>query len=248
MNDIKISNPIVSIYDEYYKDGDSEWRRLGAIGKVDNIVSLCRNLPHHSILEIGAGDGSILKMLSELNFGEKLFALEISSSGVAVIENKRISRLAECKIFDGYHVPYDNNQFDIVILSHVVEHVEHPRRFLYEASRVAKHLFIEVPLEDTIRMPRDFVFGAVGHINFYSPKTIRRFVQSCNLRILSQIVTNPSKGLYTFKNRWKGLIHYYLKQAILKMIPLVATQLFAYHGALVCEKMPDSIKQEFAHL
>lgn len=236
MNEIKISDHLVGNYEDYYEDGDSEWRRLGAMGKVDNIVSLCGALPRSSILEIGAGEGSILKRLSELDFGEELYALEISPSGVKAIKNKGISRLAECKIFDGYHVPYDNNRFDIAILSHVVEHVEHPRQLLYEASRVAKYVFIEVPLEDTIRLPHDFVFDKVGHINFYSPKTIRRLVQSCNLRVLSQIATNPSKGTYTFQKGYKGLINYYIKQALLTVLPTVATELFTYHGALVCEK------------
>jgi len=162
MDKITISDHLRTNYQDYYEDGDSEWRRLGAIGKVNNIVSLCGDLPHSSILEIGAGEGSILKRLSELEFGEELYALEISPSGVETIKNKRISRLIECKVFDGYHVPYDSDRFDIAILSHVVEHVEHPRQLLYEASRVAKYVFIEVPLEDTVRLPRDFVFDKVG--------------------------------------------------------------------------------------
>jgi SAM-dependent methyltransferase len=236
MNEIKISDHLRMNYEDYYEDGDSEWRRLGAMDKVDNIVSLCSELPRSSILEIGAGEGSILKRLSELNFGERLYALEISPSGVEAIKNKGISQLAECRIFDGYHVPYDNNRFDIAILSHVVEHVEHPRQLLYEVSRVATYLFIEVPLEDTIRLPRDFVFDKVGHINFYSSKTIRRLVQSCNLRVLHQITTNPSKGAYTFQKGYKGLINYHIKQALIKVLPSVATEIFTYHGALVCEK------------
>ena len=165
MSGFTINAHLSANYEDYYEDGDSEWRRLGAIGKVDNIVSLCRGLPHSSVLEIGAGEGSILNRLSGLDFGEELYALEISPSGVKTIKNKKISRLLECKVFDGYHVPYGDDRFDIAIVSHVVEHVEHPRQLLYEASRVAKYVFVEVPLEDTIRLPRDFVFDKVGHIN-----------------------------------------------------------------------------------
>ena len=239
VNEVKISEHLKSNYEDYYGDGDSEWRRLGAIDKVDNIVSLCGDLPHYSILEIGAGEGSLLKRLSELDFGREFYALEISPSGVETIKNKNIPRLVECKGFDGYHVPYDNERFDIAILSHVVEHVEHPRLLLYEASRVAKYLFIEVPLEDTVRMPRDFVFDSVGHINFYSPRTIRRLVQSCNLRVIDQVTTNPSKGTHTYQKGRKGLINYYVKQVLLRVLPNVATEVFTYHGALVCEKGTD---------
>src|SRR5580765_713243 len=146
MSEIRISDHLKKNYEDYYEEGDSEWRRLGAIDKVDNIISLCGDLPHNSILEIGAGEGSILSRLSELNFGNQLYALEISPSGVETIKNKGISRLVECNVFDGYHLPYDDNKIDMAILSHVVEHVEHPRQLLYEASRVAKYVFVEVPL------------------------------------------------------------------------------------------------------
>jgi len=69
---MNISQELENNYKNYYENSDSQWRRIGAIGKVENIITLCNKLPHSSILEIGAGDGSILKRLSELNFGKKL--------------------------------------------------------------------------------------------------------------------------------------------------------------------------------
>jgi len=236
MNEIKISDYIRTNYEDYYDEGDSAWRQITAIDKVDNIISLCKELPQRSILEIGAGEGSLLRRMSELHFGEKFYAVEISSSGVEVIKKKSIPRLADCRVFDGYHVPYDNDKFDIAILSHVIEHVEHPRQLLYEASRVAKYLFVEVPLEDTARLPNDFVFNKVGHINFYSPRTIRLLIQSCNLNILNQIIRNPSKDTYTFAYGRKGVIKYYIKQFMIAASPSFSAHFLSYCGALLCEK------------
>jgi SAM-dependent methyltransferase len=236
MNGIKISDHLKNNYEDYYEDGNSEWRRISAMDKADNIISLCGSLPRSSIIEIGAGEGSILNRLSELSFGDELFAIEISPSGVETIKGKEIPRLAECKLFDGYHVPYDDDRFDIAILSHVIEHVEYPRQLLYEAARIAKYVFIEVPLEDTIRLPKNFVFDKVGHINFYSPKTIRQLIQSCNLSVLSQITVNPPKESYTFQKGHKGSINYYIKQTLVNTLPGLATMLFTYHGALVCKR------------
>jgi len=239
MNEAKVSDRLKSNYDGYYEDGDSELRRLCAVAKADNIVALCKDLPRHSVLEIGAGEGSILKRLSEVNFGEELYGLEISSTGVRTIQNKGIQRLVECKLYDGYRVPYEDNKFDIVILSHVVEHLEHPRQLLYEAARVAKYIFVEVPLEDTVRLKQDFVLDSVGHINYYSPKTIRRLLQSCNLRVLQQVTLNPRKETYAFRSGFKGLLHYRFKQTLIKTMPRLAPRLLCYNGALVCEKNPD---------
>lgn len=240
MNDILISDEIINNYKDYYDSGDSEWRRIGAIGKVDNIIKLCSKYPHSSILEIGAGEGSILKRMSELNFGDKLYAIEISETGVETIKNKNIPLLTECKLYDGYHIPYEVNTFDIVILSHVVEHLEYPRQLIYEASRVAKILFVEVPLEDTKRLSDNYIFDKVGHINFYSPKTIRLLLQTCNLKVLNELIANPTKNTYTFNVGRKGLINYYIKQLLLKISSSLATRLFCYHGALVCKKTKKS--------
>jgi len=235
MKNIGISDSFKNNYEDYYEEGASEWRWLGAMDKASNIVALCDAIPHSLILEIGAGEGSILKRLFELGFGEELYALEVSLTGVETIKKRGIPRLTECLQFDGYDIPYNNHQFDLAILSHVVEHVEFPRRLLYEAARVARYVFIEVPLEDTVRLKADFVFDKVGHINPYSPKTIRRLTQTCNLEVLRQTVTNPSKAVYTYRQGKKGLINYYIKEGLLKVLPGLATSILTYHSSLLCQ-------------
>jgi len=231
---------LLSNYEDYYEEGDSEWRWFGAIDKAHNIQTLCKNLPINSVIDIGAGEGSILKRLSDLEFAKEFYALEISPTGVAAIKNKNISCLKECSLFDGYNIQYYNNKFDLAVLSHVIEHVEYPRKLLYEAKRIAKYVFVEVPCEDTIRLPRDFLFDKVGHINFYSPKTFRRLLQTCNLKVIGQQTTNPSKYVYTFQKGKKGLINYYIKEYLLRFFPLIATMTFSYHSSIICEDGHES--------
>ena len=237
MKEIMASKLLLDNYNDYYKNGDSEWRWLGAGDKAENIISLCSTCPHESILEVGAGEGSILKRLSERGFGKVFYALEISSTGVDTIKKKDIPRLLECALFDGYNIPYEDNKFDLVVLSHVIEHVEYPRKLLYEAGRVAKYVFVEVPLEDTLRLSRDFHFNKVGPINFYSPKTIRRLIQTCNLEVVNQKVTNPSKAVYMYKDGKIGLVHYLIKEYFLRFFHRAAVTIFTYHSALICKKI-----------
>jgi ubiquinone/menaquinone biosynthesis C-methylase UbiE len=215
-------------------DGESEWRRIGAVGKVENILSLCDAIPHRTILEIGAGEGSIAHRLGELGFAQELYALEVSESGVAAIAAREVPSLVECRLFDGYAIPYADKQFDLAILSHVVEHVENPRALLYDAKRVARYVFVEVPTEDTLRLPHDFVADDVGHINFFSPITIRLLLQSCGLEVLAQRTTNPPKAAYVYRSGGRGALSYLVKQVALRAAPAIATQLWTYHSALIC--------------
>jgi SAM-dependent methyltransferase len=235
MSEFGLSAKLKENYDSYY-DGESEWRTLGAVDKVNNVVGLCRSLPHQKILEIGSGDGAILQRLSELKFGEALYSIEISESAVDTIRHRMIPRVHECQLFDGYRISYPDRQFDLVVLSHVLEHVEHPRMLLYEASRVAKFIFLEVPLEDTVRLNREFVFNSVGHINFYSWKAIRHLVQSCGLKILTQTVTNPSLPVYRYCSGRAGILKFGIKELLQRISPVLACRLLTYHCSIVCEK------------
>jgi SAM-dependent methyltransferase len=235
MSELKVSAHLQSNYKDYYKEPDSEWRSLGAIDKAHNIQTLCNDLQINSVIEIGAGEGAILQQLSALDFAKDLYALEISPTGVTAIKNRNIPCLKECVLFDGYNIPYGKTRFDLAVLSHVVEHIEYPRKLLYEAKRIARYVFVEVPLEDTVRLSRDFRFDKVGHINFYSPKTIRRLIQSCDLKVLNQKTTNLPKDGYVFRHGKKGLINYYIKEYLLKFFPRLATEIFTYHSSIICE-------------
>ena len=159
----------------------------------------------------------------QLGFGERHTAIDVSETGIDAIRSRGIPSLVECRSFDGEHIPYADAQFDLAILSHVVEHVEHPRKLLYEAARVARHVFVEVPLEHNLRLPRDFVADRLGHINVYSATSVRRLLQSCGLDVLEQIVVNRSRATYAYHgDRFAGL-KYWTKELALRAAPRLAT-------------------------
>jgi SAM-dependent methyltransferase len=224
-------------YDAYYADGASEWRRLGALAKADNLVALCARVPHQSLLEIGAGEGALLARLAELGFGRWLHAAEISESGVRAIRARAIPGLAACERFDGAMLPWPDDCFDLAVLSHVLEHAEHPRRLLAESARVARAVFVEVPLEDNWRLPRDYRPDGVGHINFFHPRSLRRFVQTCGLEVVAETVAVPSREAMVFRSGARGALGWGAKTLALRAAPLLATRLATYHGALLCRRV-----------
>jgi SAM-dependent methyltransferase len=237
VNALNVTPAIRELYNNQYS-GESEWRKIGARGKVRNIQTVCGGIPHDRILDIGSGEGSILQGLSDGNFGLSYCSLEISESAVRTIRERKIAKLKECSLFDGYTIPYADGAFDLAILSHVVEHVEYPRRLLQEASRTAKFVFVEVTLEDTVRLKADYIPLPVGHINFYSRKTIRLLTQTCGLGVLKQITTNPSRQTQEFQFGFRGALKFFFKNALLSLSPELATRFLTYHSSLLCTKEP----------
>lgn len=237
MNDISVNERLKLNYDEYY-EGESEWRWLGAIDKAANVVALCDkivSIPHNTVLDIGSGEGALIKRLSDIGFGHELYSLEISTSAIDIIIKRNIPRLVECKLFDGYRIPYEDKKFDLAILSHVVEHVEYPRMILREAGRVANYVFVEVPLELNARLPENYKWDKVGHINFYCPKTIRRLLQTTGFEVVSLKIINPSYAVYKYRFGKKAIFRFLPKEILLRLWPCLATSLYTYHCAILCQ-------------
>jgi len=92
---------------------------------------------------------------------------------------------------------------DLIILTHVLEHVEHERLLLRELKRVAKMVVIEVP--------RDYRFGvdarikhflAYGHINMYTPTSLRYLLATEGLEVIKDLTDTIAPEVtkfYTFE-------------------------------------------------
>ena len=192
---VKMDQDITKHYDRHYRSGESEWRRLGALDKVRHIQEMCAGYDYQSILEIGAGEGALLQRLGEVGFGADLAGLEVSETAINVLRTRNIPNLSTAVLFDGYNAPFSERCFDLAILSHVLEHAEHPRALLLEAKRVARSVFVEVPLELHIRTPRDFAPTSTGHINLFNP-VIRHLIQTTGMSVAAARVVNPGYAVY----------------------------------------------------
>ena len=230
-----VSTGLRENYDSYY-DGESEWRVLGAKYKAMNIDHMCERVPHSTVLDIGAGEGSVSVELIRTGFSSNISCLEISQSGVAAIAERQIPEIKEAAQFDGYESPYPDRHFDLAISSHVLEHVEHERIFLAEAGRVAEHLFLEVPLEDTFRLGRDYRPSRVGHINFYNFKTFRRLIQTSGFEIVDQILFETPLEVISYSKKLKGTLQFALRTAADRISRSGASRLFTYHCGILCRR------------
>jgi SAM-dependent methyltransferase len=131
------------------------------------------------VLECGAGEGSILQQLDAAGFCPEMHAVEIAPSGLRAIQRRGLPTLAGALRFNGYNLPYRDKSFDLAILSHVLEHVEHPRLLLRELRRVSRYQVIEVPLDYSPRVDRAVDhYLAYGHLNIFTPALLRFLLRS----------------------------------------------------------------------
>jgi SAM-dependent methyltransferase len=82
------------------------------------------------VLDVGAGDGTLLATLRDL--GWTVHGLDFDERAVEAAA----SRGVEVQLGDPRKLPYADTSFDAVVMSHVIEHVEDPGVVLAEAWRV----------------------------------------------------------------------------------------------------------------
>ena len=208
-------------YGDYYNDSITEWREFAAFYKAENIAKLTSDLKISKVLEVGAGEGAILHWLDKWKFAPELYAIEISESGVEYTTKRNIPSLKEIKLFDGYTIPYPDNHFDLVVCSHVMEHVEHPRLLLREIRRVSKHQVFEVPIDFSFQVDKKLdYYLRYGHINIFTPSLFRFLLKSEGFTVVKNRPTMFSAPILKrmFMNPIKRLV-ISIKQLLIKIIP-----------------------------
>jgi SAM-dependent methyltransferase len=101
-------------------------------------LSVCIDSDTITILDIGCGDGAISKLMRDSNTGLKISGIDIVARPHCAIP---------FKLYDGKHIPFDDNSFDVCMLVDVLHHLPHIKdikELLTEAKRVSgKYILIK---------------------------------------------------------------------------------------------------------
>ena len=93
-------------------------------------------------MEIGAGSAPHLEYLKHKY--DEYFILETSDYALNIYKNMEN---INAKIYDGKNLPFDNNFFDRIIISHCLEHITEPEKFLFEMmSKLKKDGVLSISL------------------------------------------------------------------------------------------------------
>src|SRR5580765_6614892 len=120
----------------------AEAARAPGGARVDLLLVAEMVTPGSKVLDIGAGDGELLRILGEQR-GVDGRGIELSREGVnecvakglAVIQGDADTDLAD----------YPNDAFDFVILSQTLQATRHPRVVLEHMLRIGRHAIVSFP-------------------------------------------------------------------------------------------------------
>ncbi|MDD5423669.1 MAG: class I SAM-dependent methyltransferase [Candidatus Omnitrophica bacterium] len=125
-------------YGGYYKGLDTA---IGGDGRFRWVSEfLLKDIAGKAVLDVGCGEGSLLRMLKEK--GNSVYGIDASESGKKSCEEKGV----ECAVVDtsSEKFPLKDDSFDVVLCLETLEHLENPHHCVWEMKRVLKEggLFI----------------------------------------------------------------------------------------------------------
>lgn len=154
------------------------------------IVELLDPQKNDTVLDIGYNKGDLVKALR--NFSNEVYGCDINKE---VIKSSNINGL---KIVSTEKLDYDNNFFDKIISSHVIEHTNNLENTIKEMERILKPNGICVLIYsfEIIRGSNNFIEAAIVYKNPFC--SIKLHVNKLNPKKIQELTTMRliKKGLF----------------------------------------------------
>jgi predicted TPR repeat methyltransferase len=193
---------------------EAEWLRMGAREKADSVeILLARHgIRPASLLELGAGTGAVIQECQRRGIAREYAAIDYSSDATEYLRAHSSGiDVVQADITDPA-LAAPAKEYDVVVASHVVEHLEEPERFLAGLRRISfGHAVIEVPLENLAagRIKArlwDRTGNRAGHVQFFDVPAFEALLRRGGLEVVDRRVYAPVQRLenirfVTRKNR-----------------------------------------------
>ena len=194
-----------------------------------------------TVLDFGCGNGVLTYWLWSNGFGEQIVGTDISRTG---IESARKDFARPGLTFEQME-QFEKEQhecFDVLISSHVLEHIDQPELTLRKMLPKAEWLVLEVPLERCLwpallarlrgKSRRD---NPLGHVNFWDKQRFRQFLKDEGLLMVRDY--HYASAPYSPFNHWlKRLV----ERVALEVLGLnIYSKLMATHYIVLVRAAPS---------
>lgn len=166
------TNIVGNVYDKY--GARNPIARYLMSGFINAVTEFYNQISPDTVLEVGCGEGKLIHLLVEqaAKQPKKAVGCDLSIDDIAPGLNPAI----QFQTSSIYQLPFDDNQFELVICCEVLEHIDNPQAGLSELARVAKRaVLISTPREPLwciMNMARGKYLTALGntpgHIQHFS--------------------------------------------------------------------------------
>ena len=160
-------------------------RFLAGKKSITGINEIFDKILEGKVLDLGCGSGELLKELKEKGF--ECYGVEMDKNAVEICRKNNL------KVIQGdiqEYIKKINAKFDVIILSHVLEHLYNPSFVIREISRILADdgvFIIAIPSADSLMFnlfkSKWHSIDSPRHLYLFSTKTLSSLLQKYNLAI-----------------------------------------------------------------
>lgn len=180
---------------DYYQYGieNNILQKIWHLRKLDNVNGFIEQSPQKT-LDVGCASGWFIAKIKERFPDSKFYGVDIYNESIEYA--KKLYSGIEFRSADAHFLPYDDNFFDLVICTEVIEHLDDPQKAIKEMKRVLKKsgkLIIEV---DSGSLLFSFVWffwtklrGKVwndSHLHSFNITKLEDFAEKNELKVLKK--------------------------------------------------------------
>lgn len=172
-----------SIYEVYMSDSDNEFIRQSR----ERIDWICAQTNGNTVLDVGCSQGITSLLLGRK--GKKVLGLDIEedsilfANNVLAQENDDVKQSVQFKIGDYLTYPFENQQFDSIVMTEILEHIVDITPFLKKTESLLKdegNVIVTVPFgindfwdhKETYYVSKMYValsqYFSITHIEFFT--------------------------------------------------------------------------------
>ena len=159
------------------------------------------------LFELGSGEGFVLELFEKKGFD--VYGIEPSKDNMEII-NKKL-KMGKCEVGFAENIK-TNTKFDVVIMSHILEHVVNCKEILSNLKDIISDkgvLFIEVPNCENIAILEQSV-NEQPHIYHFTKQSLQKLMENLGFRILRIDVFDSS--INSMLDRFKYFVYWILKR------------------------------------
>ena len=240
-------------YAEKYRNNASfqvEWLRRGAIQKADSIETLLarHKITPDSILELGCGSGAVIGEIQRRGLASRCYGVDFSEHAISLMASLYPKVHGKTADVTRMPNPFNIEAFDVVVVSHTIEHLENPHAFLQAIKQIGfKYMIAEVPLENLLFGKLKSIFqdrgnNSAGHVQFFTRKSFRELLRRAKHQIIDERLYAPvfSKDTLRFAYGQQHKIKQIQKSLTERWLPLLSSpvwvRLYHAHYAVLCKK------------
>lgn len=191
---------------------------VGLAGYRKYLECVERFIKKGNLLDVGCGDGPLFRIADHSRW--KMYGLDLSTKAYEYYKKNPIIQFHYGIIESS---PYEDEFFDAVFSFDVIEHVKNPISFLSAIARVTKPggiLCINTVNIDNKMAKKEkekwVQFTPPGHLYYFSPKTMRRYLKRTGFKVLKWDMRVPLFASLNHGQLIKKPYHNEIKQLIEK--------------------------------